>query len=286
MTQSGAQLDEPLLDTLLDAGREAAAAGAETALQWLRRRDELVVERKSGPADLVSQADRSTELAVREVLSRRRPDDAVLGEEGGGSPFADDAVVWVVDPIDGTTNFLYGYDCWAVSVAAVRGGSAGSYREVLAAVVVEPVPGRTTSARTGGGTWCDGRRQRVRQEDDLEAALVEVGFGHGDVRRHAGPMVGALDASVRDVRRCGSAATSLAMVATGRADAYWGPTVQLWDYAAGVLLVREAGGVVGDLRGRSDLPASNSVLATAPGLFEPLRALLAPVYARPPDCSG
>ncbi len=277
-----ADLPPDLLDELLDVASEAVGAGARTALSWLHR-DDLVVEHKTGPADLVSQADRQTEEAVRAVLTRRRPSDAVLGEEGGGGPFDDDAVVWVVDPIDGTTNYLYGYDCWAVSVAAVRAAGTGSgeqgYRDVLAAVVCEPVTGRTTAARAGGGTWCDGRRQHVRDTAELSSALVEVGFGHGEVRRHAGDMVGALDAAARDVRRCGSAATSLAMVATGRADAYWGPTVQLWDYAAGVLLVREAGGVVGDLTGRADLPAARSVLATAPALFDPLRDLLAPVYA-------
>lgn len=278
MTTSG-RSDAPLLDELLDAAQEAAGAGARTALDWLHRRDDLVVEHKSGPADLVSQADRLAEEAVRGVLQRRRPDDAFLGEEGGGGPFVEGAVVWVVDPIDGTTNYLYGYDCWAVSVAAVRAGADGAFREVLAAVVVEPVTGRVTTARAGGGTWCDGRRQSVGSERDLPGALVEVGFGHGDLRRHAGPMVGALDAAVRDVRRCGSAATSLAMVATGRADAYWGPTVKAWDLAAGALLVREAGGVVGDLSGAADLPSGGSVLAASPALFEPLRDLLASVYA-------
>ncbi len=278
-----------LLDELLAVADEAAHAGAETAVRWLERRDDLVVEHKTGPGDLVSQADRETERAVREVLRRHRPADAFLGEEGGaeqghGAPpdgGRTSDVVWVVDPIDGTTNYLYGLDCWAVSVAAVRSEGPAAYGDVLAAVVVEPVTGRTTSARAGGGTRCNGRPTGVRAGDELSGALVEVGFGHGVDRRFAGPMVGLLDARVRDVRRGGSAVSALAMVATGRADAYWGPTVKVWDVAAGLLLVREAGGVVGDLAGAvpTGLPPSSSVLAAAPGLFEPLRALLAPVYA-------
>lgn len=287
-------MTEDELDALLDAALEAAAAGASTALDWLRRRDALTVEQKTGPSDLVSQADRDTEDAIRAVLSRRRPGDAMIGEEhglgegSGGDGYREGDVVWVVDPVDGTTNYLYGLDAWAVSVAAVRTGPPGAgadapaHGEVLAAVVVEPMTGRTTRARRGGGTWCDTRRCAVREEDDLGQALVEVGLGHGPDRRYAGPLVGVLDQRVRDVRRGGSAVTALAMVATGRADAYWGPTVRVWDVAAGVLLVREAGGVVGDLSGAGadgGTPREGALLASGPALFEPLRALIAPVYA-------
>lgn len=279
---------DPDLDALLDVALEAAAAGADTALGWLRRRDTLTVEHKSGPSDLVSQADRDTEDAIRAVLARRRPQDTVLGEEGGAHGYREGEVVWVVDPVDGTTNYLYGLDAWAVSVAAVRTGPPGpqadapAYGEVLAGVVVEPMTGRTTRARAGGGTWCEDRRCAVREESGLEQALVEVGLGHGAERRYAGPLVGALTPRVRDVRRGGSAVTALAMVATGRADGYWGPTVRVWDVAAGVLLVREAGGVVGDLSGPAaggGTPPSGSLLASTPALFEPLREVVAPVYA-------
>ena len=286
---TGDELDDAELDDLLDVALEAAAAGAATALAWLYRRDALTVEQKSGPSDLVSQADRDTEETIRAVLARRRPDDAFLGEESGGQDYREGDVVWVVDPVDGTTNYLYGLDAWAVSVAAVRTGPPGrhadspAYGEVLVGVVVEPMTGRTTRARRGGGTWCETRRCAVRDEGDPGRALVEVGLGHGPDRRFAGPLVGVLDEGVRDVRRGGSAVTALAMVATGRADGYWGPTVRVWDVAAGVLLVREAGGVVGDLAGPSEdgsIPRSGSLLATGPALFEPLRALIAPVYGR------
>ena len=282
------------LDDLLDVALEAAAAGAATALAWLHKRDVLKVEQKSGPSDLVSQADRDTEGTIRAVLTRRRPQDTImgeeegLGEEGGAHGYREGDVVWVVDPVDGTTNYLYGLDAWAVSIAAVRTGPPGShadapaYGEVLVGVVVEPMTGRTTRARQGGGTWTETRPCAVRAGTGLAEALVEVGLGHGPDRRFAGPLVGALTPRVRDVRRGGSAVTALAMVATGRADGYWGPTVRVWDVAAGVLLVREAGGVVGDLSGPHrgpGTPPSGQLLASSPELFTPLRELIAPVYA-------
>ena len=121
-------MTEDELDALLDVALEAAAAGAATALAWLHKRDTLTVEQKSGRSDLVSQADRDTEETIRAVLARRRPHDAFLGEESGGEAYREGDVVWVVDPVDGTTNYLYGLDAWAVSVAAVRTGPPGGTR--------------------------------------------------------------------------------------------------------------------------------------------------------------
>ncbi len=274
-----------LTQELLDVAREAADAAATSALAWRARAAELRVEEKAGPADLVSQADRDAELAVRAVLARRRPDDAVLGEEGGTAAGSSD-VVWVVDPVDGTTNYVYGRDEWAVSVAAVRVAGPASPAtvaagKVLAGVVVEPVVGRTTWASAGGGTWCDGVRTHVRPTTDLAQVLVELGLGRPPTRQQAGRLVGLVDREVRDVRRGGSAAIALAQVATGRADASWGPGLQVWDAAAGVLLVREAGGTVGDLTGPlvDGIPATGTVLSAAPGVFEALRRVVAAVYA-------
>lgn len=268
-----------LPEQLLDVAREAAQAAARTALAWRVRAADLRVEEKAGPADLVSQADRDAERAVREVLARRRPDDAVLGEEGGTEGGSTD-VVWVVDPVDGTTNYVYGRDEWAVSVAAVRATGAVADGEVLAGVVTEPVVGRTTWACQGGGTWCDGVRVHVRPTTELAQVLVEVGLGRPPLRAQAGRLVELVDRRVRDVRRGGSAAIALAQVATGRADASWGPGLQVWDAAAGVLLVREAGGVVGDLTGAlaEGIPPTGTVLSAAPGVFEGLRVVLAEVY--------
>jgi myo-inositol-1(or 4)-monophosphatase len=258
---------------LLDAARAAAVAGAEVAGGWWRA-DALEIGEKAGPDDLVSQADTETEQAVLAVLRRERPDDGLLGEETGEVP-GSTGVRWVVDPIDGTTNYLYGRPDWAVSVAAMD--AAG---RVLAGVVVEPALARTTEAYAGGGTWADGQRVAPLGQDDLVRAVVELNLGRPDQKRFAGGMVDALVPHVRDVRRGGSAAAALAQVANGRCDAAWVPGLQPWDCAAGVLLVAEAGGTVGDLAGptRGAVPPSGDVLAAPPALWEPLRALLLPAY--------
>ena len=211
---------------------------------------------------------------MREVLLAARPGDAVLGEEAGASS-GTTGVRWVVDPIDGTTNYLYGRPDWAVSVAALD-----DHGRVLAGVVAEPALGRTTRACAGGGTEADGARVPRMAQDDLGRALVELNLGRPEQKGAAGRLLDALVPCVRDVRRGGSAAVALAQVATGRADAAWVPGLQPWDCAAGVLLVLEAGGTVGDLAGPSGgtVPASGDVLAAPPALWEPLRQLLRPVY--------
>jgi myo-inositol-1(or 4)-monophosphatase len=262
-------------DELLAVARRAAEAGGEVAESWSRRRAELEVEEKAASDDLVSQADRDTERAIRAVLAEARPHDAVLGEEDG-SVAGESGIRWVVDPIDGTTDYLYGRPDWAVSVAAVREEDA----RTLAAVVAEPALCRLAEATLGGGAWSEGRRLRRRPTADLERALVGVNFGVPAQRGLAGDLVRALVPRVRDVRRGGSAAAALVQVADGRADAYWGPGLQAWDGAAGALIVNESGGTVGDLEGETagDWPASGDVLATAPELWEPLRELIAGVY--------
>ena len=261
---------------LLAVARRAARAGAEVAMSWHRRADRLRIEEKQGPADLVSQADREAEAAIKAELLRLRPHDGVLGEEHGEAA-GSSGVRWIVDPIDGTTSYLYGRADWSVSVAAAD--TAGD--RLLAAVVAEPMLGRSTEASLGGGTWSAGTRCRVSTGDDPVRALVEVNLGTPRQHALAGPMVAALLPLVRDLRRGGSAAAALAMVATGRADAAWIPGIRSWDCAAGVLLVQEAGGLVGDLREvvAGTWPPGGDVLATGPALREPLRQALAPVYA-------
>lgn len=262
------------LDELGSLATRAAEAGAACAREWLLPGRPLGARQKAGPKDLVSEADLATELAVRAVLSAERPHDAVLGEEHGGTE-GDSGIDWLVDPIDGTTSYLYGRDDWAVSVAARdRDG------RILVAAVAEPAQGRVTTAQLGGGTWAEGRRQAVHREHALAEALVEVNLGTPRQQRRAGAMVDALLLRVRDLRRGGSAASALAHLANGRADAVWCPGIQPWDGAAGVLLASEAGAVVGDLHGRADgrWQASGDVLAAPAHLWEPLRALLATAY--------
>lgn len=276
MSSRPAALLEELLDTAYDVARAAGAV----ALAW-RQRTGLLVQEKTGPGDLVSQADRDAEQAARDVLTRRRPQDAVTGEEAGTTdPLSSaDQVRWLIDPIDGTTNYVYGRDDWTVSVAAVDAGSGA----VLAGVVTEPATGRATGARLGGGTRCDGRLVQVRSTTSLREVVADVGLGRAAHRPRAGRLFELAVPQLRDVRRSGSAALALVHVATGRADACWGPGLQPWDAAAGLLLVTEAGGIVGDLHGPGDgtFPASGNVLATAPAVFEPLRRLLCEVYGTP-----
>lgn len=276
MSPRSAELLEELLDTAYDVARAAGAA----ALAW-RERTGLIVQEKTGPGDLVSQADRDAEQAARDVLARRRPGDAVTGEEAGTTCGTDlaDQVRWLVDPIDGTTNYVYGRDDWAVSVAAVDADSGA----VLAGVVAEPASGRLTGARLGGGTRCNGRLVQIRATTSLDQVVADVGLGRAAHRPLAGRLFELAVPQLRDLRRSGSAALALVHVATGRADACWGPGLQPWDAAAGLLLVVEAGGVVGDLDGPGDgaFPASGNVLAAAPAVFEPLRHLLCEVYGSP-----
>nr|WP_161556699.1 inositol monophosphatase [Micromonospora acroterricola] len=263
------------LDELLTVARRAADAGAQAAMDWRRRVDELTVEEKAGPDDLVSQADREAERAIRAVLAAHRPDDGILGEEDG-SVEGSSGIRWIVDPIDGTTNYLYGRPDWAVSVAAARVDGD----ELLAGVVAEPMVGRTAEAVRGGGAWAAGVRLPRLRGVDLERTLIEVNLGRGDQKSRAGRMVDALVPRVRDVRRGGSAAAALAQLATGRVDAVWLPGLSPWDYAAGVLLVQEVGGRVGDLAGpcEGSWPASGDVLAAPAERWETLRELIAGAY--------
>ena len=270
-------VESTTIDTqeLLHVARFAASAGAEVALAWGRRRAELEVEDKAAPDDLVSQADRDTEREIRLRVAAMRPEDGILGEEGGVAA-GTSGVRWLVDPIDGTTNYLYGRPDWAVSVAAV-GEPEG---QTLVGVVVEPALGRTTEATRGGGAWSDERRLRRDTGGELQRALVEVNWGRDEHRTRAAKLIEALRPRIRDVRRGGSAAVALAQVADGRADAYWGPGLQPWDGAAGALIVSEAGGTVGDLDGANggDWPPTGNVLAAVPVLWDPLLEILRGVY--------
>jgi myo-inositol-1(or 4)-monophosphatase len=263
------------LDELTRVARHAAQEGARVALSWQQPGAGRTVREKAGPRDLVSQADLEAEQVIRRVLREHRPDDRLLGEEQGFSE-GSTGVTWLVDPIDGTTSYLYGRGDWAVSVAAL-----GHDGRIVSGVVAEPAYGRITCATRGQGTVVDGQPASVTSRTELGEALVEINFGRPDQHARAGRMVDALLPRVRDLRRGGSAASSLSHVAAGRADAVWSPGLQPWDGAAGILLVLEAGGVVGDLDGPSGgrWPASGDVLAAPEALWEPLRRLLVDAYS-------
>jgi myo-inositol-1(or 4)-monophosphatase len=274
LTADLAEPRTPSIAELMELAGRAAEAGARSAMQSWRRLSELTVETKAGPDDLVSQADRDAQAAICQVLHQQRPEDTTYGEEGapsvGRSP-----LLWWVDPIDGTTSYLYGRPDWAVSVAVMDQANG----RLLAGAVAEPALGRLTVGGLGLGTWSDGVRQRVTVVEPARA-LVELNLGTVRQRPLAGSVLRMLAAEVRDVRRGGSAAAALAMLATGRADGVWLPGLQPWDGAAGCLLAAEAGAMVGDVTGDSAgrWPASGDVLAAPERLWQSLRALLWPIF--------
>lgn len=234
-------------DLLAVAEQVARAAGA---LVHEGRPDVVgVAATKSSAVDVVTAMDLASEDLVRRTLARLRPDDGVLGEEGG-STVGTSGITWVVDPIDGTVNYLYGLPAWAVSVAAVSGEPDPATWTVLAGCVHAPATGETWTAARGEGAHLDGRRLVVAPAPPLERCLLGTGFGYVAQRRRAQARVLAeLLPRVRDVRRIGAAAIDLCQVATGRLDLYYERGLQPWDLAAASLVVEEAGGVVTGLRG-------------------------------------
>jgi len=260
---------------LLDlAERAARAAGV---LIRDERPDDLGVElTKSSPTDVVTVMDQRSEQLLRELLLGERPDDGVLGEEGD-DVHGTSGITWVVDPIDGTVNYLYGIPAYAVSVAAVTGDPRDpAGHEVVAGVVHNPVLDETYTATRGGGAFLDGRPLRVSQQDDLSLSLLATGFGYdAGRRRHQAQVVAALLPVVRDVRRIGSGALDLCQVACGRVDGYYERGLKPWDLAAGGLVAREAGALV---TGLGEAPAGEDlVVAAGPALHPQLQALLAPL---------
>lgn len=210
----------------------------------LRREGVEVAATKSSPIDIVTEADRATEVLIRTRLAELRPDDGFLGEESGAGT-GTSGLTWIVDPIDGTVNYLYDLPNWSVSVAVVEGEPDPATWTALAGVVDAPILGERYSASAGGGAFLGTRPLRVREAVPLNRALIATGFHYteairGNQARVAQPML----ARVRDLRRAGGAAIDLAYVAAGRIDGYYEQGLKPWDQAAGALLVREAGGTV------------------------------------------
>jgi len=221
---------------------------------------------KSSRTDLVTQFDQAAEAHVVGELRRWRPDDAIVGEEGtsveGSSGYA-----WYIDPIDGTTNFVYDQPAWSCSVAVARAGVM-----VAGAVFVPPLD-ELYSASLGGGATRNGAPIAASTEDELSLALVGTGFSYdAATRRRQALVVADLIEHVRDVRRLGSAAFDLCMVACGRLDVYFERGLNSWDAAAGELIAREAGAVTSDFRGGPAVP--DELLVAAPGLYNDVLALL------------
>jgi myo-inositol-1(or 4)-monophosphatase len=263
---SDVEFEEELLQV---AQRAARAAGAELIARW---GGPLKVQTKSTDTDPVSEADLAAERAIRAVLASERPDDAILGEEGGETG-AGSELRWIVDPLDGTVNYLYGLPAFVVSVACEdeQGGLVG--------VVHDPVRDITYQATRSGEPVCGDETLVSSDVVELSQALVATGFAYDPgVRAIQGQTVARLLPLVRDVRRAGAAALDMAWCASGRVDAYYERSVKPWDIAAGSLICERAGLVVRRLDpvpaadGRVELPSG--VLAAPPALIDVLYELV------------
>ena len=254
----------------LETCEAAARAGGRELLRWRGR----FQARAKGVADLVTDADLASQAAIQSVIAERFPEHAFLGEEQSGEAFAasDDRLAWIVDPLDGTTNYVHGYPHYAVSVALARG------RELLVGVVLDPLTEQCFSAAKGQGAWLNGERLQVSRTTQVSEALVAVSLPARV--RHDAPDLLDFVAAVQvcqAVRRSGSAALNLAYVACGWLDAFWANQIHPWDVAAGVLLVREAGGVVVGRDGREfDLWDPHFVSASSGELQNGLLDVLTP----------
>jgi myo-inositol-1(or 4)-monophosphatase len=258
---------EELLEIARTVAEEAGALAAR-----LRAEGVEVAATKSSPIDIVTEADRATEALIRARLAALRPGDGFLGEESGAEG-STTGLTWVVDPIDGTVNYLYGLPNWSVSIAVVEGDPDPATWTALAGVVHAPALGEVYTASAGGGAHLDGHRLRVRDAVPLDRALVATGFHYTQaIRTNQARVAQPLLARVRDLRRAGGAAIDLAYIAAGRLDAYFEQGLNPWDQAAGALLVTEAGGVVRGLD--QDAPTSRMVLAGGSEVVDELRTVL------------
>jgi myo-inositol-1(or 4)-monophosphatase len=256
---------------LLDLARTIALEAGELAA---RRRSEgvEVAATKSTIVDVVTEADREVERLILGRIQDARPDDGVLGEEGA-SVAGSSGLTWVVDPIDGTVNYLYGLPHYAVSIALVEGEPDPLTWTAKAGVVLNPATGEIFTAEAGGGAFCGDRRIHVGEPVDLDVALIATGFAYAaSTRAFQGDVVARLLPQVRDIRRQGTASLDLCFVADGRYDAYFERTLSPWDHAAGGLIAREAGARVTGMRGAA--PSRDLVLVAEPSLAERLEALL------------
>ncbi|MGX7670901.1 inositol monophosphatase family protein [Plantactinospora sp. DSM 117369] len=256
----------PAPEELLKIAVEVAREAAETAYR-MRADGVSGVATKSTVTDVVTAADRAVERQAVATLRAARPGDAVLGEEygdaEGAGPAGGSGVRWILDPIDGTVNYLYGLPHYAVSLAAEVDG------EVVAGVVRNAATGDEWTAVRGRGAYRAGRRLAGSVETDLGQALVATGFGYDPARRaHQAGVLHRLIPYVRDIRRFGVASIDLCLAAEGLVDGYYEKGLNLWDHAAGGLVATEAGLRVGGLSGAA--PGPDLVIAAPPALFGPL----------------
>ena len=231
---------------------------------------------KKGPADFVSVADKRSEATLIEELKNSRPDWAILTEESGEIEGDPSKPRWVIDPLDGTSNFLHGIPHFAISIA-VEERKPGGKSEITQGLVYQPLTDESFWAEKGRGAWLHDRRLRVSGRRYLDEALIGTGLPHsgrGDVSSWS-RIYGAIGPEVSGIRRNGAASLDLAWVAAGRFDGFWEDDLEIWDSAAGILLVKEAGGFVSDYRGQDRMFERREYLAANGELHSKLHKLLA-----------
>ena len=259
----------PMINTAVKAARRAATIINRASFEL----DQLRVGRK-GPNDFVTEVDQAAEQAIVDVLRAAYPDHAILAEESGASSNLRDENenVWIIDPLDGTTNFIHGFPQYAISIALQQRG------QITQAVIYDPTRNELFTATKGAGAFMNDKRLRVAKRDKLADALIGTGFPYSDLS--------ALDEYVKmfhvmtqksaGLRRPGAAALDLAYVAAGRLDGFFEKNLKPWDMAAGALLVSEAGGIIANFSGEADYLYKGDVIAGSPKIFAQMLNVLSP----------
>ena len=251
----------PLVNTAITAARDAG----NIILRGMNRRDRMRIEAKQRH-DYVTEVDQAAELAIIDLIQQRYPDHAILGEESGQlAPRRGDRpeVEWIIDPLDGTTNYIHGLPHFAVSIGIRERG------RLEHGVIFDPLRNELYTATRGRGAQLDGKRLRLRPVGGLDGALIGTGlpFRESDKLDAYMATLRRMMTRTAGIRRGGSAALDLAFVAAGRLDGFWEIGLKPWDLAAGVVMIQEAGGIVGDLDGRPDFMQSGDIVAGTPKVF-------------------
>ena len=258
------------MHAMLNVAVMAARRGGDTLIRNMNKLEKLNVEQK-GRNDFVSDADYAAERAVIETILKHYPDHAILAEESGQTGESD--YVWIIDPLDGTTNYLHRFPVYCVSVALAHNG------RLEHGAVYDPLRQEFFTATRGQGAQLEGHKIRVSGRIDLERALIGTGFPYRDSNEAFEPYMNMLVSAMKNttgIRRAGSAALDLCYVAAGRLDAYWETGLKPWDLAAGTLIVREAGGIVSGLDGSEEFMDNGHVLCGSPKIYAALAKLFGP----------
>lgn len=259
------------MDPMLTIAVRAARTAGDIIVRSMDRVNLLTITPK-GRNDFVSEVDRQAEREIIHTLQKAYPTHAFLGEESGRQGPAKTDFVWVIDPLDGTTNFLHGFPQFCVSIALFHRG------RIEKGVIYDPLRQELFTAARGAGASLNNRRIRVSKQNGLKGALLGTGFPFKD-QRHVDAYLGMLRDLMKDtagVRRAGSAALDLAYVAAGRLDGFWEIGLKKWDMAAGLLLIQEAGGIVTDLAGKGKYLESGNVLTANPKLHQIMQSVIEP----------